>query len=265
MTRFILLIVCVMLIGCGYDRFGEYNIPEHELQKPTVTIRELTNLYSDKAVTVNQEYVIQGYVSTSDRENNFFRSFIIQDHSGAVEIMAGLYNLHNIYPLGQHVTVRVYGLTLAAYNSVVQLGATKINGGANDVDYIGYRSEVDRCVIRNSERHAVTPTVLRMDQLDEQYCGMLVRVENVAYHEDPPPIWGATNPVTGEPTTAYRKFIDASENAVYVSCSGYADFAGEQIPSGLVSLTGILQYGKAGTYKNVFIIKIRDLDDVNSL
>lgn len=66
--------------------------------------------------------MVSGNVTTSDREGNFFRSFFIEDETGAVEIRAGLYDLHAVYRLGQQVTVVADSLTLGLTGGVLQLG-----------------------------------------------------------------------------------------------------------------------------------------------
>ena len=44
--------------------------------------------------------------------------------------------------------------------------------------------------------------------------------------------------------------------------SGYASFAGDTVPAGRVTLTGILMYGKFGGTREVFALKLRDGNDV---
>lgn len=51
-------------------------------------------------------------------------------------------------------------------------------------------------------------------------------------------------------------------DSVAVVTSGYASFAGDTVPAGRVTLTGILMYGKFGGTREVFALKLRDGNDV---
>ena len=64
----------------------------------------------------------------------------------------------------------------------------------------------------------------------------------------------------GTPRSALLKFRCGADS-VYVYTSGYASFAGERVPHGPVSVTGILLPGKVGG-RRVYELKMRDLNDV---
>ena len=88
--------------GCDYDRFDPPEPHPADVPVPTMSIATLRSLYKGDPVSVTgkRSVVVSGNVTTSDREGNFFRSFFIEDETGAVEIRAGLYDLHAVYRLG---------------------------------------------------------------------------------------------------------------------------------------------------------------------
>lgn len=259
MKTFFSLIIGTILFGCGYDSFGDHSDPLLQLQSPTTTIAELRALYTGKPTLVNREYIINGYVSSSDKSNNFFKSIVIQDASGAVEIMAGLYNLHNIYPLGQRLLVSTHGLMLGKYNGTLQLGIANHSSSGAEVDYMGHRTLVDQHVMRDMERKPVAPLLVRLDKLTSEHCGMLVKIDNLMYSGDQAlPTWGNS----GFGTTNYHRFSDDSDNKILVMCSDYANFANREIPLTTLSLTGVFYLQSPGPQTNINAIKIRDLNDV---
>lgn len=65
-----------------------------------------------------------------------------------------------------------------------------------------------------------------------------------------------------QPETGTAMFRDIDGGRIAVVTSGYAAFAGERIPTGKVTLTGILMYGKFDGGSDCFALKFRDLDDV---
>ena len=59
----------------------------------------------------------------------------------------------------------------------------------------------------------------------------------------------------------YRLFEDAAGRTIAVYTSAYARFADREIPAGECSLTGVLEYGTAGSYGKQFILQMRDEND----
>ena len=56
-------------------------------------------------------------------------------------------------------------------------------------------------------------------------------------------------------------FEDAAGRTIAVYTSAYARFADREIPAGECSLTGVLEYGTAGSYGKQFILQMRDEND----
>lgn len=258
MAKFISVIVCLIFVGCGYDRFSDYEFRVDPSDDPNTTIAQIREMYRDKPLVSDRNYVIHGYVSSSDRGGNFFKSFVIQDNTGSMEIMAGLYDLHSIYPLGSHVVVKMRGLTVAMRNSVLQIGIAAANGSGNQVDYIGYRPLLDSYVFSDRTKRLVEPRRVGLDELVPEAGGELVRIDDLTY-ADQAPTWG----VVGSSQTSYRRFDDTQGRSIYVVCSGYSKFAAQTIPTGKLSATGILQYGTIKGNKSVYMIKIRDMYDID--
>ena len=67
------------------------------------------------------------------------------------------------------------------------------------------------------------------------------------------------------PQTGYRIFADDGDNTVCIVTSGYADFASKEIPAGHVAITGILSQGKTNTGRTMYLLKMRDINDVEPL
>ena len=89
---------------------GKYDEPAHyekaELE-PTHTIAALADMYvNGKPWTIDEEIIIKGVVSTTDKPGNFYKSFYIQDETGGMEIKIGKNGLYNDYKPGQTVYVK---------------------------------------------------------------------------------------------------------------------------------------------------------------
>ena len=248
--------------GCDYDRFDPPEPHPADVPVPTMSIATLRSLYKGDPVSVTDKrsVVVSGNVTTSDREGNFFRSFFIEDETGAVEIRAGLYDLHAVYRLGQQVTVVADSLTLGLTGGVLQLG---LASSAYETDYMGHRVVVDRHVFRNERFETVTPRPVTPARLDDEWLGTLVRFDGMRLDGAVDTTWAlpASLSPSGTPQNVNLKFRSSPSDSIYVYTSGYANFAGDRVPTAPVSLTGILMQGKVGG-RTVYQVKLRDLQDV---
>ena len=261
----VLLVVLLLLfsnISCDYDRFNAPNQKPNSVPVTTMDIAALRTFYQDDPVWVvgQRSVVVSGYVTTSDQAGNFYRSFFIEDETGAVEIRAGLYDLYATYRLGQQVTVVADSLTLGMTNGVLQLG---LGSAAYETDYMNHRVVVDKHLFRGERFEEVNPRPVKAGQLNEEWLGTLVRFDGVHLDGGVDTTWAlpASLSASGVPQSAYLKFRDEKSDSIYVVTSGYASFAGETVPTEAVSVTGILMQGKVNG-KLVYQLKMRDLNDV---
>lgn len=253
MRKFIaILILCVSLCGCDKGSVCGDCCDGTLSVYPNMDIGDMRDLYAGEPVTVNRDAVIAGRVTANDLSGNFYRTFIIEDATGAVEVRAGLYDLKNLFPEGRYVVVRAGGLTISDYNGVLQIGLAP-SGGRHQADYFGHRAVVDKYVVRGRLEEKIIPMTVRLDQLDDDMCGRLVRIEGVALKDGEAGTWASADDFSSYSTRVFRS-ADGWE--IDMSTSKYASFAGEMIPVGTVSLTGILMK------ETNYALRLRTIGDV---
>lgn len=237
--------------GCYDSRFGEPG-PGPDGWTPTERIGTLRKRYAGTTVVIDADIVVEGRVTTSDRSGNFFRSFCIEQEGAALEVMAGIDYLHNDYPPGSLVSLRLRGLALGTSREVLQVGRPPAPGSGYPTDYIGSRPAMDRVAVRIGSEQIVAPqpTVRTIGELDVALCGTLVRIDGLRYtpEELSPSEW-----------SGYKRFTDASGAEIFTYVRRYADFADNEVPPQAVSLTGILQHD--ATNGGRYILKLRDETD----
>lgn len=248
----LLMLGCVLLTGCGYNDFGVDYPDEDDPPAANISIGELHRSYSGEAITFNRDLVVAGYVTTSDKAENFYRTFFIDDGTGAVEILAGLYDLHSVYALHQQVIVSLNGLVLHRTDGgTYQIGLPAASG-SSPVTYFGHRVMLNKYVFRKDIYEAAEPMAITSDGINESLVGKLVKVAGMTADSEysSETVWSGT-----------LKFRVGAQDSVYVNTSNYAAFAGEKIPLETISITGILQRGRvSGEY--VYQLKMRDINDV---
>lgn len=263
MKRAFLGVVLFVGVSCSYNHFEAPEPDPVVLPVPNVSLGTLRSMYPGYPVEIDTEIVVSGSVTTSDQASNFYRSFILEDESGAVEIRAGLYDLYHTYPLGRQVVVKAEGLTLGMESGVLQLG---LASDRYPTGYMEHRVVVERYVFRGEALERVHPKWLDPGNLSDEWCGRLVRIDDLRLAEAADTTWAlpAEQTVTGVPKSVYLKFKNGAQDSIYVFTSGYADFADERVPRGRLSLTGILMRGEVQG-REVYQLKMRDLNDVQEM
>lgn len=253
------LVLVFAMSGCGYTDC-EYKPKQKQSEPANIDIGEVKSMYKGRPINVNDDIVISGRVTANDFSGNFYRSFIIEDNSGAIEVQAGLYNLHNKYAEGRIVSIKAQGLTIGSYNEMLQIGFASPEGGGFQTDYISYKAILDDYISVGDDFRRIEAMELKYHEFNKSKCGRLVVINGLEFAEEFQMTWAIARDDENEPESGYRLFADGDGNEVVVFTSGYADFASEWIPTGRLSIKGILSYSKT-PYGERFNIKMRSKDD----
>lgn len=234
--------------GCC-DTFDD-RTAEPAPEPATITVAELRRLCNGTSADIETNAVIAGRVTTSDESGNFSLSFFVEDSTGGAEIMTGTYRIRNKYPLGATVSVNLAGCTAAFENGAMQIGLKPKSHSPHPVEYFMTDVLLDRHIIRSGGLSEVVPTAIAAADID--FCGRLVEIGGLRHAPDT----AEDNGFAG-----YRRFVASDGSEIYSYVSEYADFAGDGIPDGEVSLCGILFYGRISGIGDRFIVKPRSRND----
>lgn len=248
MIRPALLAATLLLAACYDSSFGEREYSDLP-PAATTTIAEVHRLFTGDAVVVESDIAVSGVVTTSDAAGNFHRTLCIEEAGAAIEITAGLDHLHNDYPAGCRATLLLKGLALGRHYGVLQAGAPAAAGSGYPTGWLGSPAAVGMCLIRHGEEsQLLRPALLTIGELSPAMCGTLIRIEGLRY---------APESLSQGTWAGYKRFADEAGSVVYTYVRTGAAFADEEVPTGVRTLTGILQYDAP----NRFIIKLRDAND----
>ena len=117
----LLLSVLPLANGCYDSHFGQAGEAPGE-GSPNASLADIRARFTGQPVVVEGDIRVAGRVTTSDRAGNFYRTLCIEDAGAALEVMVGLDHLHNDYPPGSLLLVRLRGLTLGEQFGVLQAG-----------------------------------------------------------------------------------------------------------------------------------------------
>lgn len=236
------------------------------------TIAELKALYSNSirqidntSIAGRDSIIIEGIVTSDDKDGNFYKSLFIQDATSAIELKLGKTGLYNDYKRGQKVVVHCNNMYLGDYGGQIQLGSIYSNSGVWEIGGLEGDVIINQHVFKSgNDLTEVAPLQMNPDLLRQSNIGKLVKFSNVQ-------IADIISPITHETYTYADAENDVTINLGLVSnvhsytlgnlvlrTSGYAKFAGTTIATGSGSITGILTY-----YNGTYQLLIRDLNDVD--
>lgn len=238
------------MTACYDSGFGTPGQTENA-EPVSETIANIKSRYLGVPFAITSDISVRGTVTSSDAAENFYRTICIEENNAALEIMAGIDRLHNDFPVGCRVTLRLQGLTLAESRGVLQVGNPPAPGSGYDTDYIGSKAALDNVLSRDSETICpIDPARLLIPELSPERCGTLVRIDRLRYLPEE---------ITAAAWAGYKQFSDEAGNTIYTYVRTYAAFAGKEVPTETVALVGILQYDEAGEGR--YILKLRDEND----
>lgn len=203
---------------------------------------------------ITEDLIIEGTVVMDDRSGNYYKSLVIQDASGGIEVRFNDGFLFNQFPVGRKMFIYCKDLILTDYNNLVQLTGSTVEQGGN-LDDVGLTEQQVRRKIVKAPISPLAPKVVKINELNSSHYSTLIKLEGVQF------IAADAGKTYADPITRFslnRTLMDCSSGKIILRSSGYADFAGALTPTGNGTLTGVL-----GIFGNTLQLYIRDLTDVD--
>lgn len=270
-TQIVLLATTFCLLpGCAKFEFDEIE-PTTNTHAPAAntTINELKSLYNnelmlitDSSISQRDTIVIEGVVTSDDREGNFYKSLFIEDSTGAIELKLNRNGLYNEYKRGQKIRVLCNGTYLGDYGDQLQLGSIYNNSGVWELGGLEGDVMIMQHVFKTADKPLeMSPLQMNEAELNPKNIGRLVIFDDIEIADTLSSITKKTYTYADAENDLTVNLGLIAKNKKYnklvLRTSGYAKFAGTTIATGSGSITGILTY-----YKGTFQLIARDLDDI---
>ena len=251
----VFLLPALWLTSCVKD---DFDAPPATGSDPDVvanaTIADVKALFVDNEVRViDSNYIVEAVVIADDKSGNFYKSIVLQDATGGINIQIDMSNYYSSYKVGRKVFIKCKGLVIGDYHDLIQLGGYVDNSTATPQvgriplslvpQYLvagEWDQPFDTLVVSNIS--ALNPTT---DQ------NKLVRLNNVHF-ATPCQTWAD---IPGQ-TSGNRDLLDGS-GTIIVRTSNFTTFGNQPIPGDTGSVIGVYQ-----VYDNDLQLVLRNLDDV---
>lgn len=229
---------------------------------PTTNIQAIKRLASESVFNKLHKFttddVVEGYVVSSDKSVNIFKSLYIQDKpenpEHAIVVQVDEYDTHVRYAVGAKVVIKLRGLAVMDNFGTIELGVQ--NG--SDLEAIPAELVRKQVLVSCDPKATIVPKKLLLSQLTKAHIGMLVQIDNVQLKKSDHGL-----PFAGVTSSGYSRTLESVNNlcqvngSIILRTSKYADFALTPIPLGQGSIAGILS-----EYNGTYQLFIRNTDDV---
>lgn len=184
-----------------------------------ITIADLRNMWVTQDVKITDDLSVYGVITMDETSGNIYKEAYIQDVTGGIDLRlmssGGLYE-------GDSVRVYLKGTIVSKYNQMLQLDSV----------------DVDNNVIKQSTEQFRSPELLSdIAQITATHQAQLIQLNNVQFSSAD---IGQTYADAQNQQSQNRMLEDANGNQIIVRTSGYANFAGDTVPSGNGTFIGVV-------------------------
>ena len=230
---FFVVIFSVLAVSCEkeYDSPPLRTLPIGSV----LTVAELRDLYTNADVRFRGDSSVYAVVTADEQNGNLYKNIFVQDHTGA--IVMRLINSGGLYQ-GDSVRIYLPGTKLTSYAGMLQIDSV----------------DVDNNVVKQATQVNKSPQLVTISQIGPDLQGKLIRLENVQFIAADT---AQTYADAVNQNTLNRTLEDCGGATVLVRTSGYADFAGENLPNGKGSFVGVVSQ-----FQSDMQLFIRDINEV---
>jgi hypothetical protein len=222
------------------------------------TIKELKKLHvtPDALDKIKDDLIIGGEVVMDDRSGNFYKTLIIQDATGGIEVQFNDGYLFNSMPIGRYIYIRCKDLILTDYNGLPQLSGSILveNGVPSAVGLTA--AQVRQKVVKGEYKSPkLTPKKITVNDLNTDLLNTLVELDGMQFTQCDA---GKSYADVVSKNSINRLMEDCNGLQLILRSSGYSDFASKLTPTGNGKIVGVL-----GVFGSDYQLFIRNVDDVN--
>lgn len=250
----IALLLTAGAFGCVKTEFDEPPVGGDPVAlTPTTTIKQLKSLHvtPDGFDKITEDLLIGGEVVLDDRSGNYYKTIVIQDETGGIEVKFNNGYLYQQFPIGRKIYIYCKDMVLTDYNGLTQIVGSTVeeNGVLSDVGLT--EAQVRSKVVKGAfSTEPIAPKILTISQLGLQHVSTFIRLENVEFTT------ADTGKTYADPVTQFslnRTVETCGGQQIVVRTSGFANFAGKKTPGGKGYIEGVL-----GVFGTTYQLAIRN-------
>lgn len=207
---------------------------------PTISLTEVSEMYQGSMVEfgVSNDYVVEGYVISSDEHGSFEKKLVIQDAvenaTAGIQLLVDSEILFEQYNIGDKVFVKLNKLYMAKKDGILTIGFPK-GTALTEIS----ATQIGDFIYSSGENFSIIPKeILITETLNPAFENTLVTVKNVQLTQKE--LGSAFSYFSGT-NNGFRTLETCNESTkLSVFTNGKATFANELFPQGKGNITGVL-------------------------
>lgn len=224
-----------------------------------ITLVELVAMHTDDIIQIHEDYILEGYMVSSDKDGNFFGKMHIQDlpqnPTMGISFHLDLRDYHLLYPNGSKVFIKLKNLYLDKRHDAYEIGGVFSSFGNLSVGRLP-SLKVQEHLFVACKTESLTAQTTTIDVLNDGLLNTLIRLEDVEIIEDEIGL-----PFAEPQEETERTLTDCNGNEITLLNSGYSDFQEQLLPNGNGTIVGVLV--KDGNDYQIQISTTSDIDFSN--
>lgn len=202
-----------------------------------VSIAHLKEMSGRGPVRIDADIYIHGTVVSDDLAGNIYKSIVLEDATGGIEVKVDLEKIYTVAALGRGrtVIVRCNGLALGTYGGSLQVGQP--SASAYQVDPIDAAQLFSYFIAPDDDQKEIRLHLLDRSTLSARYVNCYVRLAGVQFiDEEIPGTWGSKS------QDADRHLVSPGCDTIVVRVSSRSALVTKPLPAGSGWVEGILGY-----------------------
>ena len=223
------------LMSCN-ESGVDFDSPPHNL----ISISHLKSGATSASRIITDDVAIEGHILVNDLFGEYYKSIVLCDSSGGIEIMVDTDKSVTEFPVGAHMTVYCSSLALGNYGGKIELGAAPTS--SYNINRIA-KSDFSRYFkIDKTNLKEVKATKISIAEITPQLSGNYIRLEDVTFGNQAGMRWCDTDPESGEQITTERTISDRYGNTLTVRVLSHYVYGHQAIPSDYGVVQGVIEY-----------------------
>lgn len=235
-----LLAFTCLLSSCVEDR--SFEAPDADCTTTLVsnaTFSQVKALYQDGLIQIQEDWVIEGFVVSSDEASNFFSVLHFQDNPSnpteGFQISIDVRDTHLFYPVGTKIFIKLKGLYLGQTRGVFRLGGTFAAFGTTSVGRLPALKVPEHIFVSCDQAAGIVPTPTNISTIMDRQINTLVTFDQLEFAAAEIGL-----PFASAAAETERTLTDCEDNELLLVNSGFSDFQADALPSGNGRITGVL-------------------------
>lgn len=231
-SKIIAIILCLVCIaGCKTDKL------EYEQMENSVSIDYLKSLCRTQTAYIDEDISISGRVTANDWLGEYYKSIVIEDESGGIEIAIDGFNLYEQIPIDSRATVLCCGLALGRSGGKIELGAAPT--GEYSVDGIA-KSAISRYIIINPVPQERKYSEITISEISAAHISKSVKIKGLQIESPQCQTWCES--INGESVNTEHIATDSEGNRLKIRLRGSCHYANTPLVKGRFTVCGIIDY-----------------------